>query len=459
MGRGRQRGYNLTAKDVEAAPPRERRYVLWDGRCLGLAVLPSGTRHWIVRTVLNGKRIDRGIGGYPDVSLAEARRKADEVWRAARQGRDLIAEQREAERLRRRAAEARAGTTFRALLEQYVASRASGWKTEKTRRLWVSSVEAWAKPLLDRPIEAISEADVRRAMTEVWGARPTTAPRILRRINAILRYGAALGLRDPWPGLAPRDLIAAGFPSLRSSTRFAALPWERLPAFWRALSALPPDPAVAAVKFIALTALRSGEARALRWADLDWGTFAVPVAVVPPEARKRRLTDAPEPHLVPLVPEHLAVLAEALRAGYGIEASSEAELRARAALVGPAPIFPSSAPGRPIGDAPVSRVLRQMNATPGPDGLPPWRDPDGRPAVIHGFRSSFRSFVDDCLPDLGLVAERQLGHREATRVSERYRRTPMLAPRYRLLSAWARWVVRGERPAVEEAAEMQRVMR
>src|SRR5687767_3797511 len=66
-----------------------------DGNCLFLVVEDSGTKHWIVRTTVNGKRRDIGIGGLKYMSLADAREKAIEIRKVARAGGDPLAERRQ----------------------------------------------------------------------------------------------------------------------------------------------------------------------------------------------------------------------------------------------------------------------------------------------------------------------------------------------------------------------------
>src|SRR3954453_20619541 len=60
--------------------------VYQDGHGLHLRVRESGARHWLVRVTVCGKRRDIGLGSYPAVSLEQARFKAEDVRRAAKEG-------------------------------------------------------------------------------------------------------------------------------------------------------------------------------------------------------------------------------------------------------------------------------------------------------------------------------------------------------------------------------------
>ena len=74
--RGRHLRQALTEKIVKSVE-RAGRYA--DGGCLYLVVQPSGSRSWIVRTTVRGKRRDLGLGGADTVTLAKARRRAAEI--------------------------------------------------------------------------------------------------------------------------------------------------------------------------------------------------------------------------------------------------------------------------------------------------------------------------------------------------------------------------------------------
>ena len=65
-----------------------------DGGTLYLAVAPGGSKSWIQRITIDGKRHDVGLGGFPLVTLAEARDKAFENRRLARAGGNPLAEKR-----------------------------------------------------------------------------------------------------------------------------------------------------------------------------------------------------------------------------------------------------------------------------------------------------------------------------------------------------------------------------
>ena len=150
------------------------------------------------------------------------------------------------------------------------------------------------------------------------------------------------------------------------------------------------------LRFLILTAARSGEARGATWAEMNLGAATWTV----PGSRMK----AGKVHRVPLSDAALAVLAEAkpLDDGSGL-------------------VFPGRYPGRPLSDMSLTKVLRDT-------GL-------DASATVHGFRSSFR----DWCAEMGHpreLAESALAHTVGG-VEGAYFRSDLLARRRGLMEAWA----------------------
>jgi hypothetical protein len=96
----------LTDRAVKTQKPRERPYLVPDGRGLYLKVQPGGARSWLLRYQLAGRVHDLGLGTYPEITLAEARHRALKVRRQKANGTDPLAAKR-ADREAKRLAEAR----------------------------------------------------------------------------------------------------------------------------------------------------------------------------------------------------------------------------------------------------------------------------------------------------------------------------------------------------------------
>jgi integrase len=287
-----------------------------------LEVRPSGARMWLVRLTLDGKRRDVGLGGYPGVSLKEARDKAAAARKIAKGGGDPVAERERLEReqaAQRKAAAEAETRTFRTVALACIKAEASGWKNERTALLWQNSLERWAFPELgDMPVAEVDRAAVYRAVGEVWRTRPATGRKVVRRIAAILRYAAANGWRANDNAADARMLRHLGLPALAGGRKQPSLPWARLPAFMAALDAMPGLGALA-LRLVVLTALRSGEVRNARW---SWLSFdGVPTLTVPDEVMKDKKTGEVLPHRVPLSDAALEALARAYGEANGTTAT------------------------------------------------------------------------------------------------------------------------------------------
>jgi integrase len=187
------------------------------------------------------------------------------------------------------------------------------------------------------------------------------------------------------------------------------------------------------LRWCVLTACRSGEARGARWSEMSFD--GVPTWTVSPDRMKGSRAREREAHRVPLPPAALEVLARAYTKVTGVEAGPE-DVPRIAAVKGDALIFPSTKPRTPLLDFALSVVIARMNGGTDP---PLWRDAEGRPVAPHGFRSSFRTWVDDTRPEDADAAERALAHADANAVRGAYRRSDLFDRRIPLMRAWAEW--------------------
>jgi integrase len=428
----------LDVKTLDALKPREKAFRVSDGGGLLLDVRPTGAKVWLVRLTVDGKRRDMGLGGYPLVSLKAARQEAEKARRLAAEGADPIvrrgkdAAERKAALNAASEAEAR---TFKAVALACIKAQSPGWKSGRTAALWETSLTSHAFPTLGAmPVAAVDRAAVLRAVEAVWASRPATARKVLRRIGTVLRFAAAHGWRANDNPADARMLRHAGLSALPGGKKQPSLPWQRAPAFMRALDAMA-GLAPLALKFCILTAVRSGEVRGARWSELSFDG-AAGLWSIPGERMKGKKSTDVQPHRVPLSPAALAVLARAYTVSTGAEAKPS-DLPRLAPLMGSAFIFPAMKRDRPFSDMALSAVMRRMNEKHPKGGPAPWRDLDGREAVPHGWRATFRTWIDDTRPEDAEAAEKALAHEDRNRVAGAYRRSDLLDRRAPLMTAWA----------------------
>ena len=148
-----------------------------DGNALYLQVKPTGARSWVQRMVIRGRRRELGLGGFPLVSLTEARALAHANRKMARGGGDPLAE-------RRRAAGV---PSFAEAAERVWADRRPGWRHSRHIRDWLASLERYAFPRIGRmAVSEVTSADVLDTLRRVWHLRPETARLLRQRVSAVM---------------------------------------------------------------------------------------------------------------------------------------------------------------------------------------------------------------------------------------------------------------------------------
>ena len=229
-----------------------------DGQGLYLDVQPSGSRSWVQRIAIRGRRRELGLGGFPLVSLKEARALAFANRKLARAGGDPLAEKRRLQRT----------PTFAAAAEQVWTQMQPGWRNPKYGKDWMSSLTRFAFPRIGQlPVSEVTSADVIETLRPVWHVRPATARRVRERISTVMEWAVAMDLRAD----NPCDRIGPVLgPQQHLVQHMRALPHRDVAAAIGAVQASGAPPVVKlAFEFLVLTAARSGEVRGAQWAEVD----------------------------------------------------------------------------------------------------------------------------------------------------------------------------------------------
>ena len=161
----------LSAQFVRGAPPG----LHCDGNGLNLRVDPNGARRWLQRLVIHGKPRTLGLGGFPLVSLAEAREKAFANRKLARAGGDPLAEKRQSQ----------GRPTFEEAAAETIAIHRSGWRSTTHEVQWRYLLQTHAFPHIGScRIDDITSADVLAILNPIWHTKPETARRVRQHIGA-----------------------------------------------------------------------------------------------------------------------------------------------------------------------------------------------------------------------------------------------------------------------------------
>ena len=365
----------------------------FDEHGLILRVRASGSKHWIWRGTVRGRRRDLGLGVFPYVSLSQAREMALEYRRLAKAGQDPGAVHAPAGTTR---VESRPNApTFRQAAAVIDLHRPT-WRNPKSAAQWEASLRGYAYPVLgDLRVDEIGSGDVLRALRPIWNAKRETAQRTRQRISAVMKAAIAAGHRLDNPA---GDALTAALPKGGQKQRHQrALAHGEVAA---AIDCVRRSSAHASTKlafeFLVLTAARSGEVRLMSWDEVDTGDGLWTV----PASRMK----AGREHRVPLSARAAGILVEA-------GALRENDL-----------VFPSVT-GRRMSDNTLSKLLREL----------------GIHAVPHGFRSSFRDWCGETGQPREL-AEAALAHTIRNKAEAAYARTDLLERRRELMESWSAYL-------------------
>ena len=371
-----------------------------DGGSLYLRVAPGGSKQWIFRYAAStGRMRDMSLGAVHTFSLAEARERATEARKLRADGIDPLDHKR-AQRAALRAADAKA-MTFEQCARGFIKDNEAEWTNPKHRHEWETTLRKYVFPLLGSlPVEAIDTPLVLKVVKPLWERIPTTASRVLGRIQAVLGWATVHHYRSGdnparWQGHLEHALPALS--KVAKAEHHAALPYPQVGAF---VAKLRKDSSVGArcLEFITLTAARLGEAINAEWDEID---LANRVWVVPASRMK-----ADREHRVPLSGAALAVLK-------AVQAIRQSDY-----------VFPGTRQGRPVGENTPVRLAKQAA---------------GSNITVHGLRSTFRDWASERTSFSREVAEMALAHAIPNAVEAAYRRGDLFEKRRRLMEAWVKF--------------------
>lgn len=378
------------------------------GGVTGLALHPSpnhkGQGKWVLRYVspVTGKRRNAGLGSYPDISIAAASQQGRVMREQIAHGHDPL-------EIRANEAAKPRMPLLREAAEILHKELSPGWKNPKHAQQWINTLTEYAFPEIGSlPLDQIQPRHIADVLRPIWLEKAETAGRVKQRLHAVMAWGWAHGYCQSNPVDVVGHLLPLQPGKAIRTQHQPAMPWKMLPEFFKAhLPTLEPpqrpDVACQVLKFLILTACRSGEARYMTWDEVD---VRAKVWTLPAERMK-----AKQIHRVPLSKQALAVLKQ--------QQGQHDTL-----------VFPSVRDRAPLSDMALTALLRRVKAV---------SDVSGRTATAHGFRSSFRDWCSEkgYARDL---AERALAHAVQNKVEAAYHRTDLLEQRRPLMQAWADFV-------------------
>jgi integrase len=386
----------LTDIAIKSSKPRESAYKLTDGRGLQLHITPQGSKLWRWAYRHEGKQKLMALGVYPDVSLAQARDKADLARKLLATGTDPMAARKSEKIARRLAVE----NTFAAVAKNW-------WESWKAARSDSHTVYVWRRLEADvfpaigtRPIAEIEALELVAMMKtiEKRGALDI-AKRSLQTCSQIFRYAIAHGVtkRNPAVEIRPSDVLAS-----RKKQNYARVEGKELPQLLRKIEVYNGSTITrVAIKLMAMTFVRTSELIGARWEefDLDSARWDIPASRMKMKA----------PHTVPLSTQAVTLL------------------KSLHTLTGHSPLlFPGERDHeRSMSNNTILGALDRMGYA--------------RRMTGHGFRG----IASTLLHEQGWPHEHielQLAHQERNQVSASYNHAMYLQPRAEMMQAWSTYL-------------------
>jgi integrase len=328
-----------------------------------------------------------GLGSAASVPLADAREKAASARRKIAQGLNPIDERKRDDDI----------PTFGEMADDVREALSAGFRNEKHKAQWKSTLETYAAPLRAKPVDTIATDDVLAVLKPIWTTKAETASRVRGRIEKVLDAAKAKGFRggeNParWRGHLDHLLSR---PLKLSRGHHAAMPYEEVANFIAKLWTREATAALA-LELCILTAARSGEILGMRWSEID---FDKKIWTVPANRMK-----AGREHRVPLSPRADTILHE-------LQKVKTSEF-----------VLPGQARNKPLSNMAMEMMLRRMKID---------------NATVHGFRSSFRDWAGNVSNFPRELIETALAHVIGDKAEQAYRRSDALEKRRKLMDAWA----------------------
>ena len=376
----------LTPGLVRALKPTDKHRRYGDGDGLSLVVRPNGSKGWQVRLINpDGSKTDKGLGAYPQVKLGEARRKAKELLAQLTVTEVVVS----------------AVPTFKDVADLYLRTNEPTWKHPRTAQDIKARFRTYAYPSIGSThVNQIKRRDVMGVLEPMWTSKPSAAKKMMRRMRSVFTYALA----NDWIAANPvDDAVASALPKTPATKQhLRALPYQEVgDALLVVASSTSGDAVKLCFKWLVLTAARSGEARGARWDEIDLQakTWTIPASRM----------KAGQEHRVPLSTQAVEVV-----------------MAAMSLMDGSGFLFPSI--NGKIGEMTLTTLLRT-------NGL-------SDRTVVHGFRTSFKTWCMETTDTPWAVGEAALAHSLGNSTEQAYARSDLFDRRRGLMQEWADHVER-----------------
>jgi integrase len=375
--------------------------LLSDGGGLYLQISSVGTKSWLLRFKLLGKRREMGLGSYRDVSLAEAREKAAENRKLVKKNIDPIEQRKSSQKALAKLAEGK--KTFKECALEYIASMEAGWKHPKHSQQWKNSLINYVYPVFgDWPIDQVDREAIQKVLTPIWNTKTETAGRIRGRIERILDWARVKEYRSGenpayWRGNLEHLYTKPS--KIMDVKHMPSLPYEKMASFLLSLKKKE-SLAARAVELLIYTVTRPTEALSAKWSELD---LEARTWTIPKDKMKGNIE-----HVIPLSDQ----CADMLENLHQFEDSAF--------------LFPSTKKDKHLSSSAMLKLIKTIGEE--------IEFPD---ITAHGFRASFKTWTSDTQNFDWQAVEFCLAHKIKDKAAAAYHRSNLLEKRKVIMSAWA----------------------
>ncbi|WP_299937642.1 integrase arm-type DNA-binding domain-containing protein [uncultured Pelagimonas sp.] len=385
------------------------------GLCLQVSC--TGARSWLLRTIVGGRRREIGLGGFPEVSLKNARVSASEMKSTIRNGVDPVEERRH---LRKElVAKTKRCVAFQKAFEEFVPIKEKMLaKDTSYRKNWRNSVDEYALPILgNKSVAELTREDIVEVLVPIWEEKRPTADKLRRKLSETLDFCKA---KEYFVGDNPAvwsNELSKILPRPADGSDESNYPAVQLKDAQRCWAAIQRRSGISklALSFQLLTATRTGAVRFMTWDELD---TTEEVWTVQPLRKSSKVTRKMGARRVPVTPQMQIVLDQVPR-------------RSDSPYVFAAPR------GGALSDASIGKVLKSVHTEDVKCERSGFLDAQtGKVAVAHGFRSTFKDWASERTSYEWTLSEAALWHFLGTKVERAYARSDLIEKRRAMMTDW-----------------------
>lgn len=356
------------------------------------------SKNWILRIKIAGTRRDIGLGGYPSISLSDARNKARVLRDQIQDGIDPIEERRAmVSRVIALQAEQK---TFAEVAKMYIGNHSWKWTNSKHTQQWTNTINTYADPIIGNLlVSEIGRHHIMSVLQPIWNTKKETATRLRGRIEKILSFAKVEGWRNGenpavWKGNL--DVSLSSRNKRLEVKHFPSLPYREINDF---ISQLRECSEISAkcLEFTILTASRPSMTRKAKWSEID---IAHRAWLIPAQKMKAR------------VAFKITLSDDAIRLLNALPRNNNNDI-----------VFPSPR-GKILSDATMNALLKRIKIN----------------VTVHGFRSTFKNWSMEQTDYSHELSETALAHSIGDATVAAYWRGDLFEKRMQLMEDWAEFI-------------------